>query len=686
MRRLSVVGCVAWICLASSQLWGAQPDLSSLIEDLSASKAPTRESAAESLGRFGPAAGAAVPALVDALKDKEERVRHEALNALEMIGPSARQAVPALQGIIENGPPNMKLGAIHALGAIGAEAEPATESLVAIAKGDDQSLSIAAVLTLVRIHPGKKDKQAQAVPILIKALDSKQLQIRNDAITALGEIGAPAVPELIEVLKAAAMSPILATRAAMALAAVGGDAADAVPALREALSVKNEKLQEQAAHAVGAIGPAAAPAVPDLTQLLTSKIGTVRASAAEALGQLGEVSAPAIPDLAKALSDTDTMVRREAAEALGMVGPKAQSAIPALVKALSDTHGEVTVHAASSLGRLGAPAVKAVTPLLKDESLRSLALAVLGDFGPEAKPAIPDLLPLLRDKDVDTRRETLLVLAQMGPAAQAAVPTLLTEAKNEKNPTRAGAAYALVKIGAKEVLPILMKGAQEKEDKHYKMVCAWGLLALEPKNPEYLRASLPSVIGGLTHEWDLVRRESAQALGRVGPPAKQAVSALAKVAESDKSPAVRMDALGALGEIGVADEALPAVLKSLSAPEPPIRYAACFALGKFGPSAKEAVPVLVNYLKMRDDFMPIICAWALVRIDPKQEGLADLVVEPLTRGLSLPDPQARLEAVSALELLGAAAKPALPTLKALSKDDDESVRKAAAKAVKAIGG
>ena len=179
MRRLSVVGCVAWICLASSQLWGAQPDLSSLIEDLSASKAPTRESAAESLGRFGPAAGAAVPALVDALKDKEERVRHEALNALEMIGPSARQAVPALQGIIENGPPNMKLGAIHALGAIGAEAEPATESLVAIAKGDDQSLSIAAVLTLVRIHPGKKDKQAQAVPILIKALDSKHLAWRD---------------------------------------------------------------------------------------------------------------------------------------------------------------------------------------------------------------------------------------------------------------------------------------------------------------------------------------------------------------------------------------------------------------------------------------------------------------------------------------------------------------------------
>lgn len=686
MRRLSVFGCVASLFLAISQIQAAQPNLSSLIQDLSSDKVPTREQAAETLGRYGASAGAAVPALVEALKDKDARVRQEALVALERIGPSAGAAIPALQGIIENGPPNLKLGAIHALGAIGVQAEPATEPLVAIAKGDDQSLSIASVLALVRIHPGKKDKQAQAVPVLVKALDSKQLQIRNDAISALGEIGAPAVEELTRVLKQASTSPVLAIRAASALTAMGEQAAPAVPALREALGAKNDKLQEQVAHALGAIGAAAAPAVPDLTQLLSSKIGSVRASAADALGQLGEAGAPAVPELTKALSDTDTMVRREAAQALGMVGPKAQSAIPALVKVLHDTHGEVTVHAAAALGRLGPPAVKAVAGALKDESIRSLALLILGDLGPDSKLAVPDLIPLLKDKDIDIRRETLIALAQIGPGAEAAVPTLMAELKNEKSQTRAGAAYALVKIGNKDVLPILMKGTQEKEDKLFKQVCAWGLITLDPKNPDYLKASLPSVINGLSHDWDLVRRESAQALGRVGPPAKQAVEALAKIAESDKSPAARMDALGALGEIGVADGAMPAVMQALSAEEPQIRFAATYALGKFGPSAKEAVPVLLNYLKIHDDFMPIISAWALVRIDPKHEGLAELVVEPLTRGLNLPEAQARLEAVKALETLGAKAKPAVPALKGMSKDSDEAVRKAAEKAVKTIGG
>ena len=49
------------------------------------------------LGRIGPPAKAAVPALVAALKDPESLVHEAAAEALGSIGPEARQAIPALQ-------------------------------------------------------------------------------------------------------------------------------------------------------------------------------------------------------------------------------------------------------------------------------------------------------------------------------------------------------------------------------------------------------------------------------------------------------------------------------------------------------------------------------------------------------------------------------------------------------------
>ena len=52
--------------------------------------------AAAELGQIGPEAKAAVPALIDALKDKDDGVRTAAAWALGRIGPVAKEALPAL--------------------------------------------------------------------------------------------------------------------------------------------------------------------------------------------------------------------------------------------------------------------------------------------------------------------------------------------------------------------------------------------------------------------------------------------------------------------------------------------------------------------------------------------------------------------------------------------------------------
>ena len=58
-----------------------------------------RRLAVRALGRFGPAAADAVPALIEALGDEKTWMRNDAAIALGKIGPAAEAAIPALTAI-----------------------------------------------------------------------------------------------------------------------------------------------------------------------------------------------------------------------------------------------------------------------------------------------------------------------------------------------------------------------------------------------------------------------------------------------------------------------------------------------------------------------------------------------------------------------------------------------------------
>jgi HEAT repeat protein len=103
----------ATVLLLSSAAWaqtesaGKEPvadgrTLSQWVADLKAPAPQTRNAAAYEISGMGPAAAAAVPALIEALDDSDPTVRFPVTVALAEIGPKAAAAVPKLKKMVDD--------------------------------------------------------------------------------------------------------------------------------------------------------------------------------------------------------------------------------------------------------------------------------------------------------------------------------------------------------------------------------------------------------------------------------------------------------------------------------------------------------------------------------------------------------------------------------------------------------
>ncbi len=125
-------------------------------------------------------------------------------SAIDAIGPAAAAAVPALLAVLDGREPARKLdepslkgAALASLGAIGPAALPAVPKIAAALSSDDVELRRAAARSLARIGPAAKE----AVPALITALQEPVMDVRTSVMQALGEIG-PEARAAIPALKA----------------------------------------------------------------------------------------------------------------------------------------------------------------------------------------------------------------------------------------------------------------------------------------------------------------------------------------------------------------------------------------------------------------------------------------------------------------------------------------------------
>jgi HEAT repeat protein len=217
-----------------------------------------------------------------------------------------------------------------------------------------------------------------------------------------------------------------------------------VPYWVKALGSSNAASRYQAIFALGAMGPDARAAVPALAAVLAKDADAeARHQAALALLKIGPAARAAVPELAQALDDEEPAVRMNVALLLNRLGPEARPAVPALIKALKRGGNQTNVRgfyvtiqetAALALGRAsagtaeGVPALTAFLEGAGTAERREYAARALGAVGSEARPAVPQLRPLLKDPS-DVVREAAEQALQMIEAGQSPPGD---EAKKEK--------------------------------------------------------------------------------------------------------------------------------------------------------------------------------------------------------------------------------------------------------------
>ncbi|MDP6252262.1 MAG: HEAT repeat domain-containing protein, partial [Verrucomicrobiota bacterium] len=199
-----------------------------------------------------------------------------------------------------------------------------------------------------------------------------------------------------------------------------------------------------------AVGQAFAADVEELINDLNDGNKVTRRGAARSLALLGPEAKAAVPALVDALDDDQEQVFFWAATALANLGPDAREATPELIKRLRRSgrryRDQVRLRVVTALTRIGPVAVPQLIDALDDESqsIRSGAVRVLGNLGPDAHEAVPRLSALLADKESYIGETAGAALGKIGPTAHSQV---LMALGSENENVRAAAAVAIGWMG-----------------------------------------------------------------------------------------------------------------------------------------------------------------------------------------------------------------------------------------------
>jgi len=209
---------------------------------------------------------------------------------------------------------------------------------------------------------------------------------------------------------------------------------------------------------------------------------TDRRQFALTLGRIGSPAAEAVPLFQKLLKNKDadpTATQLWSLKALGLLGTTAQTAADDVLPFLQDAHQPFLLRATAmeTLARIApdqGTTLTALIELLKSDErspdsqqaneLRRASAEALSLLGPQASPALPELIRALHSDWPILQRSAATALGAMGPRGELAISPLTDLVLfGESNDSREAAAEALGAIG-KPALPALTHLLQDEEN------------------------------------------------------------------------------------------------------------------------------------------------------------------------------------------------------------------------------
>ncbi len=605
-----------------------------LLEALASEDRDTRSEAVHAVRPWGKAG---IPLFRKALEDRDHKVRALAASMLASVRPRpTKEAITALAHLLADEDREVRRDAALALGKAGPTAADAIPALRKATKDRDEEVCIQAAEALV--HAGETQEAVAALAAMISGQESSV--DRWKAAQVLGSLG-PKAKDALPVLEAALKSDDgnLRVTAASALFKIDGRADAAIPILVAEMESPTEMFDDVAASlALAGVGT---KAVPPLAKLLKSKENLVRQLAAHALGLVGPDASPALPALTGALKDKSPDVRQAAIGALVLIGPNGQ-ALTALVGALGDEELTVRKDAAFALFSLGHETRKAVpvfeellknngdNDLNEDHLNRVQAARALWKATGRTDVAVRILANELESEHT-TKEASASILAEMRIEARAAKPALIAALKHESDSVRRSALLALAAVGGppKEMLSAAVVALEEDECQQR----VAGALVLASMGQQ-ARSAVPILLGRLRDKEPIVRRAAAFALGRIAPGSSPKVTPLKEddpIAEGEPlcdwfkrlrtSKESRYpwwfqtcdDVI--LQAVGPEPFILKGLTDCLVDPDLKVRDWALRTLCRFGPPARDAVPLLLPLLKHKHLGIRHAAAAALRTID-----------------------------------------------------------------------
>ncbi len=392
-----------------------------------------RAAAAAALGRIAWADQTVVLALAEALQDKDEDVRRSAAESLHDCWPKPRGVVPALIDALDDSVSGVIFHVVRTLVDMAGDAPDILPEFLEVV----QDSTIEGRAGWVYVLAGLGPQGAEAVPVLLPILrGAPDNDLRAAVAIALGGIAArEAVTDLVRIVHGTTEEHLRIV-CVSSLGMIGGDTA--VAALREVLE-DHENSPELRLIAVWALGRAGDDSyVRHLVHLMPNRTdrGPHHAAFRQALAGLGPADAAAGPDLLTVLK------RALEAQMDGM----ADVAIDALARIryvpARLTIQEIALQASGfrqermliAVAMIEGDPVNVLRDALRsdDRAIRHHAVNELGKFGREAEAAVPELIGVLEEDDLTlVRLQALQALTEIATPADRIIAALERASLND---------------------------------------------------------------------------------------------------------------------------------------------------------------------------------------------------------------------------------------------------------------